>query len=213
MFRDHSYDLVIFEWDRHSYYCRTTLQQLGAEIEPDYDQDSVPAKLFLSWNRRYRSHRSVLALGLDRLGLIERSYISMPKFSTEMASASFVNTLDTQLLAQNGITNAHVDRFNRKLPLVLDDEQDIGEMCGDFEAKCRGYYQNSLVSIVTETNFDSDMMSLTEKSFKPFKEKHPFILAAVPGTLAKLRELGFRGRRFRVARGWRRTHDAWGKQR
>ena len=168
------------------------LQQLGAEIEPAYDQDIVPEKLFLSWNRRYRSHRSVLALGLDRLGLIERSHISMPKFSTEMASMSFMNTLDTQLLAQNGITNAHVDRFNRKLPLVLDDEQDIGEMCGDFKAKCRNYYQNSLVSIVTETNFDSDMMSLTEKSFKPFKEKHPFLLAAVPGTLAKLRELGFR---------------------
>jgi hypothetical protein len=32
---------------------------------------------------------------------------------------------------------------------------------------------------------------LTEKSFKPFKEKHPFITVGVNGTLKALRDMGF----------------------
>jgi hypothetical protein len=34
-------------------------------------------------------------------------------------------------------------------------------------------------------------VSLTEKSFKPFKEKHPFITVGVNGTLQALRDMGF----------------------
>ena len=62
------------------------------------------------------------------------------------------------------------------LPLVLDGETNVNQMCQDFDNAARNYYQNSLVSIVTETNFDSPELTLTEKSFKPAKEKHPFMI-------------------------------------
>ena len=162
------------------------------QAEPMIDYDRLPEKRFLSWNRRFKSHRTVIALGLNRLGLIERSYVSMPKVSDENSNQSFMNSLNHELLQMNGFSASQIASFNRKLPLILDDEHDIGEMCSDFNGKARPFYQNSLVSLVTETNFDSHMMTLTEKSFKPFKEKHPFITIAVPGALAKLREMGFK---------------------
>jgi hypothetical protein len=65
-------------------------------------------------------------------------------------------------------------------------------MCQDFDAAARNFYSNSLVSVVTETNFDHKELTLTEKSFKPSKEKHPFILVGVPGALKAMREFGFK---------------------
>ena len=35
-------------------------------------------------------------------------------------------------------------------------------------------------------------VTLTEKSFKPSKEKHPFIIVGAPGTLQAFRDMGFR---------------------
>jgi hypothetical protein len=63
-------------------------------------------------------------------------------------------------------------------------------MCQDFNASARKFYTNSLVSVVTETNFDATELTLTEKSWKPAKEKHPFIIVGVPGALKAMRELG-----------------------
>ena len=73
----------------------------------------------------------------------------------------------------------------------MDGETDTVKMCQDFEDKNRHYYQNSLVSIVTETNFDAMEVTLTEKSFKPSKEKHPFIIVGAAGTLKAIREMGY----------------------
>ena len=49
----------------------------------------------------------------------------------------------------------------------------------------------TIILVVSETNFSSSEVSLTEKSFKPIKEKHPFITVGVNGTLRSLKEMGF----------------------
>ena len=64
-------------------------------------------------------------------------------------------------------------------------------MCEDF-GHTREYYEKTLVSLITETNFDVAECTLTEKSFKPLYNKHPFIIVGVPGALKGLQELGFR---------------------
>jgi hypothetical protein len=53
-------------------------------------------------------------------------------------------------------------------------------------------YKNSLISFVTETKFDEDVVFLTEKVFKPLVLGHPLILLASSGTLGSLEELGFK---------------------
>lgn len=159
---------------------------------PEYDVEKVPEKLFLTWNRRYRPHRTMLTLGLEKLNLVDRSYVSMCERDPENRSITFSSTVHPNIMTYLNLSNQDVDKFVYKLPLVLDGETNVNQMCQDFNNAARNYYQNSLVSIVTETNFDSPELTLTEKSFKPSKEKHPFMIMGVQGCLKALRDFGFK---------------------
>jgi hypothetical protein len=164
--------------------------------EPVYDPDFLPEKLFLMWNRRFRRHRIQLALLMERHNLVDRSYISFSNIDLERPTNTFenavhlrnINTSNPQLL----LTNEIVQRFQNRLPLVLDGETDVNKMCEDVNRETRNYYKNSLISLVTETNWELAEVTLTEKSFKPIKEKQPFIIAGVPGSLKALRKMGFK---------------------
>lgn len=164
------------------------------EDEPVYNENVIPEKLFLMWNRRYRSHRIEMALNLEHAGAIDRSYISFPARHVEMNNVSFENALDRHYInhAYPYISDEDINRFASKLPLILDGEEDINQMCEDRENTSRPFYQNSLVSIITETNYNNMEVTLTEKSFKPLKEKHPFIIVGVNGALKAMRDLGFK---------------------
>jgi len=158
---------------------------------PEYDTERVPEKLFLSWNRRFRPHRTTMAFGLESFNLIDRSFISMGLTDPENSAMHITHTYHDSLLSRITITQEDRDRFVSKLPLVLDGEDDVNQMCQDFNDATRPFYQKSLISLVSETNFSSSEVSLTEKSFKPIKEKHPFITVGVNGTLRSLKEMGF----------------------
>jgi hypothetical protein len=161
------------------------------------------------WNRRFRDHRIEAVLHLEQLGLIEKSYVSFSKTHVENPNDTFSGRADRILSARKyesqGINREIADRFDSRLPLILDDEHDIVQMCGDPDHRSRPYYQNSLVSLVTETSFSESAVALTEKSFKPLKEKHPFILVAGAGALAYLRTLGFKT----FSEFWPETYDNW----
>ena len=158
---------------------------------PEYDTERVPEKLFLSWNRRFRPHRTAMAFGLDKLGLVDRSYLSIGLHDPENSNMHITHTLEDHLIPYLDLQPEDKIRFVNKLPLVLDGENDVNQMCQDFNDATRPFYQNSLVSLVSETNFSANEVSLTEKSFKPIKEKHPFITVGVNGTLQSLRDMGF----------------------
>ena len=57
------------------------------------------------------------------------------------------------------------------------------------------HYTESYCNIVLETHFDADGSGgafLTEKIFKPIKHGQPFVIVGCPGSLATLRELGYK---------------------
>lgn len=159
---------------------------------PEYDTERIPEKLFLSWNRRFRDHRIAIAMGLNKLGLVDRSYMSMGRTDPENVNITVESTFNPYYLADFNIGPDDLNNFVSKLPLVLDGETDTVKMCQDFYDINRPYYQNSLVSIVTETNFNANEVTLTEKSFKPSKEKHPFIIVGAPGSIQAFRDMGFK---------------------
>ena len=167
--------------------------------EPEYDVNVLPQKLFLSWNRRLREHRIFLALTLEEIGVVNRSYVSFAKQSDENSSQTFEGSA-SGLQQNNNIyglqfnqlfSEETVNKFSARLPLVIDGETDVNIMCEDFHYT-KDFYHNSLVSLVTETNYDSVECTLTEKSFKPMFNKHPFIIIGVPGALQGLKDLGFK---------------------
>jgi len=157
-----------------------------------YDPNKIPEKLFLSWNRRLRNHRTGLIISLDKIGLVDRSYISAGKVDPENSLIKFEDRIDQFELNRRGITQEDISALVNKLPLVIDGETNNNQMCQDFNNAAREFYVNSLISLVTETNFIESELTLTEKAFKPFKEKHPFIILAVSGALKVLRDMGFK---------------------
>ena len=174
-------------------------QEVENVIEPDYDVNVMPKKLFLSWNRRFRKHRIVLALTLEKLGVVDRSYISFAKQSDENSAHTVEE--DIRSMRERGnvygvqfnqlFSESTVTKFVSKLPLVIDGETDINKMCEDW-GHTKDYYNQTLISLVTETNYNAKECTLTEKSFKPLYNKHPFIIIGVAGALQGLRDLGFR---------------------
>jgi hypothetical protein len=158
---------------------------------PVYDPNYIPSKTFLSWNRRHRLHRSVLAILMHKEGLLPKSYLSMMLIDPDLGTGKFETSFSKERVEGFGITEEDIQSFSSLLPLVIDGETQINNMCGDIENKTRSFYTDSLLSIITETNFDSQILTLTEKSFKQFKHKHPFILAAPAHSLAALHDIGF----------------------
>ena len=53
-------------------------------------------------------------------------------------------------------------------------------------------YANTKFEVVLETLFDDDRIQLTEKILRPIACGHPFILTSTPGSLAYLRDYGFK---------------------
>ena len=74
-----------------SYHMTMVINQ-ETHIEPNYNVETIPEKLFLCWNRRFRPHRSILAIALHKLGLVDRSYYSMGKVDPEFQSTEFEKT-------------------------------------------------------------------------------------------------------------------------
>jgi hypothetical protein len=132
-----------------------------------------------------------MAFGLESFNLVDRSYLSLGLVDPENSAMHITHTYHDVLLSKVNVTMEDRDRLVSKLPLVLDGEDDVNQMCQDFNDATRPFYQNSLISLVSETNFTSNEVSLTEKSFKPIKEKHPFISVGVNGTLRSLKDMGF----------------------
>jgi hypothetical protein len=159
--------------------------------EPTYDVNIIPEKLFLCWNRRFRPHRTELALALDKAGLVDRSYYSINDKDPEHPAIKFKNTIDIFSNPQLELTPDDALNLLKKLPLVIDNHTEITQMCEDKGMDARNFYTNSLVSLVTETNYNLPEVTLTEKSFKPIKEKHPFILVGSKGSVKAMRELGY----------------------
>jgi hypothetical protein len=175
----------------YSHLIRTTVEK-EQYAPPVYDVSLLPEKLFLCWNRRIHTHRVVNLLLLCKSHLLDRSYTSMLKTDPEYVTRTVQSTLNgSWMFDAFGIHGDIVNDFLSRLPLVIDGKTDVIEMCSDPKDEARQFYTNSLISIVTETNFDSHIVTLTEKSFKPAKEKHPFIIVGVHGSLAAMQRLGF----------------------
>jgi len=164
----------------------------GALTEPNYDENKVPEKVFLCWNRRYRSHRIELSIALNKHGLVDRSYYSLGLSDPEQPASTFRNYADIYNNPYLELQGPDVENLFNKLPLKIDNHTQIEYMCEDRDMEARNFYTNSLVSLVTETNYNLGTVTLTEKSFKPVKEKHPFIIVGAQGSLKAMRDLGYK---------------------
>jgi len=177
-----------------------------------YSKD-LKAKTFLMFNRRWASHpqRVLFLAHLYKNQLLDNFYISFPKTEVD-SGANFSGTLkhhanmlgrrfpDNFWYSENPdvesvdpvITESDLQAIENILPLELDlsnFKQDL--MFTEFDTT-EQFYKDSLVHIISETHFFTDIIHLTEKSYKPIFYKQPFIMLGAPGSLKALKDQGFK---------------------
>lgn len=136
--------------------------------------------IYLSFNRAPRNHRLLLGYLFWTNDLFKYGKISLgfPSMSHDLS----------------GIYPPHVfdlTRFKklwRKGPITIDTKLD-NNLAFSFPIEL---FKSTFISVVTETLTDNDCIFFSEKIWKPIAIGHPFILLGNKGSLAKLKEMGYK---------------------
>ena len=166
----------------------------------NYTVDSKQ-KPFMCLNRRFRNHRGIFYLMIYANNLLDNFYYSLdqidpdsrlPNVTDKVKSTTARDFLKGCLFSNyidpNQFSDQVLDNAINQLPLILDTA--TFEYPNKENKDLITYFENSLISVVTETNFN-DNIHLTEKIFRAMYNLHPFILLSSHGSLKYLRSLGF----------------------
>lgn len=137
-------------------------------------------KYFLSFNRQPRVHRILLTYLLWSSGIIDKGKVSI-KFPP--LSNDFSGKLKSEYFSYNRYKKFH-RLGDRKLDIGLDNNLAF--------TNPTELYENTFISVVTETLHDIGTVFFSEKTWKPISLGHPFILVSSPNSLEYLRNLGFK---------------------
>lgn len=147
---------------------------------PKYTGDRV----FLNYNRQPRVHRLLFFLELMRHNLLSCGLVSFNTASNMFYEPRpHVEVYDADLLP-------FLDVFetDHKMRMVIDVDT-TENLASDLTLK---NYEDTFISVVSETWACDDMLFFTEKIWKPIFIGHPFILIGNPGSLKKLKSWGYK---------------------
>lgn len=162
---------------------------------PDFDVGQIPEKLFVCLNNTVRWHRTYLGVLLEHHDLLDKGYYSLRN----------VEQHQVELLEMDNKYDQAKHTLANKVPIYLDDTAKRQTHIAFTQPSDINLHQNSAVSLVTETIYQSDgkpqrdggteyipgCVFYTEKTYKPIWFKQPFIVCAVPGFLQEMRKLGW----------------------
>ena len=135
--------------------------------EPIVDFKPVNEKyLLLTYNRNPRPHRVYLVNQLIKHGLFDKGLISLGKIEP----------------------HDEYEELSKLTPITIDRTLDIN-WAVNIE---RPDYESTFISIITETLIDTSILFMSEKIWKPIVVGQPFILLGNLGTLAYIKEQGFK---------------------
>jgi len=149
-------------------------------IDPLFQSAITSAEFdFNSLNRVYRPHRGAHCVFLHSNDLLSKGLVSCNQIVED-------DTVGPKFL---GVSQKEfIKKLTEAYPIYVD-----GNWADINAAEKFNYnlYENSLMTFVTETKFDEDVIFPTEKIYKPIAFGHPFILLSSPGTLKAIQDLGF----------------------
>lgn len=154
-------------------------------------ENTYPIKLrdknFLCFNRMARPHRLCLVDFFIKHDLLKNNFVSLLGDFLDDGTSSFDGS---EFYDEDKYPNIAKNRDIFPLNLNATKER---HNPAELEAEDSVYYENSYLSIVTETVFEKVFPSVfaSEKVYKPIIMLHPFILVGVPYFLKYLRECGY----------------------
>lgn len=161
------------------------LQKLVYKIE-------LKNKMFLQFNRRHREQRLYFLMQVFKRNLLDNFYISFS--DTEPGQYDSFHDRATNLNnKQNiGLTPGQLNDLTKKLPLILDTPDFSKFPMESSLSDTIQFYNDSLIHVIAETNFYTNIIHITEKTMKPIMYKQPFIFVGPPHSLGYLKDMGFR---------------------
>ena len=150
-------------------------------------------KDFICLQRRYNDCRLLFFINMWKNNLLDNFYMSMSKVQPE-AGRTYESNIQhvANRYPQFEITTDDIVNSEKVLPLVLDSNNfDVYPMESSADDMTQ-YYENSLINIISETNFFINEIHLNEKTYKPIAFKQPFIMMSAPKSLQHLKDVGFK---------------------
>lgn len=170
---------------------KTDLTQI---LEADISYSTAPKKkLFLCFNRRHNEHRVLFCVMMSKLNLIDRFFYSMIRQQPEshqtfIENARFFGSKHKEFhISENDIIEA-----DKHLPLILDTTNFSKYPMEVGYDSVKPFYDDSYINIVMETYFFSNIIHITEKTYKPIAFMQPFIMLAAPYGLQHIKDMGFK---------------------
>lgn len=154
---------------------------------------------FINLNRRWRDHRPCLVAAFWHRNLLDKGYVSLAKSDDDKNWQNIIPHLQEKLSGNEYFSKLFIE--NKKelelLPELTIDNVDLTKNQPELTTSLDYYYENAYFSVVSETVFftngDGDYgRFMSEKTFKPMANLHPFIIVTVPNFLDKLKDIGYK---------------------
>lgn len=182
-FQSYSPQHFLTAFDKELYESECDLKYKFEEItESDCELNLNREKHFISLIRNSnKNHRHFLILFLYKTKIINKTLISV------LRKLGFNNRDEFSHL------NKYLEEFNKLVPLEID-TQNIKNKMGfrTDNALRKEDYLKSYINLVTETEFEGNILFFTEKIVKPIISYQPFIVLSNPYYLKELKSMGFK---------------------
>jgi hypothetical protein len=155
----------------------------------DFNQDLDCERTldYLFYNGKVRPHRLLAVAELKNRDLLKYGLVSLT--ATMHSGRSFDFETCVKILIKHNCYHDHVKEFiDTWRPMVIDHSPDDFTIERVYSNK-KNHHCQTFFSIVSETNVD--VRFITEKTYRPIANYHPFIILGACGILKWLRQQGY----------------------
>lgn len=145
-------------------------------------------ELNVNHNQIYKFHFPIRRFRNHRIKLLEQLFIYDNKFIEDNLVSFDINFLDNSKNMSE--LNTKFKQYISTIQKKVIDINNFNLITGNSDLSIT--YENSCITIVTETMFYEDYNYLSEKIWKPIMHQNPFILLGRPYSLKSLHKLGFK---------------------
>ena len=143
---------------------------------------NLNAKDYNSLNRTYKDHRSAHLYHLAKLEILDNGLVSANELRFNQLTPLQILNSSVPMIEYDKVLTDHYPRYVDGDWAITNAANSVSE----------DIFKNSLISFITETKFEEDVVFLTEKVYKSLTYGHPMIVLGPCGTLQALRDLGYK---------------------
>lgn len=187
---DEYYCVDYFEEDHRNYYLNDDNIKTLRDDPAHFFNYNKKKLNFLFYNRRFRHHRLALISEIFRNKLDKDCYMSCLPPDEDLKKINNIHEKAKLLLVEEE-SFVYLDQYIKNIKKINlpNESYDITKMtCNKTDSY---HFSDTWFSLISETEYDNESLFLTEKTWKPIANWHPFVIWGNPGSLHYLRSRGY----------------------